>query len=141
MKQQTERKTMKQNTETIPCALCGRSLDKRADKNNKPYFVCESCGTQYFIRGTAGRERLSALLEVGEFSTSGSAKRHRLSPAEQKALLDDLDNVQSYIESFCEDDLVIPYEPFEIENAIPFPEWSAEVCTRISKAIDPFRKR
>jgi hypothetical protein len=70
MKQQTEQKTMKQQSETIPCALCGRSLDKRADKNNKPYFVCESCGTQYFIRGAAGRERLSAILEVGEFQAT-----------------------------------------------------------------------
>lgn len=65
---------MKQRSETIPCALCGRSLDKRADKNNKPYFVCESCGTQYFIRGAAGRERLSAMLEVGEFPATGNVK-------------------------------------------------------------------
>lgn len=140
MKQQTEKKTMNQPNETIPCVLCNRSLDKRADKNNKPYFVCESCGTQYFIRGAAGRERLSAMLEVGEFSANGNVKRHQLSAAEQKALLDDLDNVQSYIEGFFEDELVIPYKPYVMANAVPFREWSAEVCTRISKAIDPFRK-
>jgi|SRR5579871_196152 len=131
---------MKQQTETIPCALCGRSLDRRADKNNKPYFVCESCGTQYFIRGAAGRERLSALLECGEFSATQDAAQHRLPAAEQKALFDDLERLQGYIETFCEEDLIIPNEPYEVDNAVSFPEWSGEVCTRISSAFNPFVK-
>ena len=131
---------MKQQTETIPCALCGRSLDRRADKNNKPYFVCESCGTQYFIRGAAGRERLSALLEGGGFSATKNANRHRLSAVDQKAMFDDLEKLHGYIETFCEEDLIIPNEPYEADNAVSFPEWSGEVCTRISRAFNPFVK-
>lgn len=128
---------MKQQTEAIPCALCRRSLERRADKNNKPYFVCESCGTQYFIRGVAGRERLSALLECGEFSNANNVKQQRLSAGEQKALLNDLEKLQGYIETFCQDETVIPNEPFSVANAVSFPKWSGEICTRISRVLNP----
>jgi hypothetical protein len=131
---------MKQQTATLPCALCGRLLDKRADKNNKPYFVCEPCGTQFFIRGAAGRERLVLLLESGEFPATKNAKRSRLSADEQRALSDDLEKLQGYIETFCENEMIIPDEPFEVDNAVSLPEWSGEVCTRISRAINPFVK-
>jgi hypothetical protein len=53
---------MKEQTTTLPCSLCARLLDQRADKNGKPYFVCDPCGTQFFVRGAAGRERLADIL-------------------------------------------------------------------------------
>ena len=43
---------------SIPCFLCGRKLEKRTDKNGKPYFCCDPCGVQIFIRGKKGRELL-----------------------------------------------------------------------------------
>jgi G:T-mismatch repair DNA endonuclease (very short patch repair protein) len=46
---------------SIACRLCSRFSEQRSDKNGKPYFVCDECGTQFFIRGTLGRERLSTL--------------------------------------------------------------------------------
>lgn len=131
---------MQQQTKTLPCALCGRSLDQRADKNNKPYFVCEPCGTQFFIRGAAGRERLVLLLESGTFPATKKGKPDRLSATDRKAISDDLEKLQCYIETFCGDDLMIPDKPFDVDHAVPFPKWSGEVCTRISKAIDPFSK-
>jgi DNA-directed RNA polymerase subunit RPC12/RpoP len=43
----------------LPCLLCGRKLEKRTSKKNgKPYFVCDSCGIQLFIRKKQGIELL-----------------------------------------------------------------------------------
>ncbi len=46
----------------LPCFLCGASLDKRTDKNRKPYFVCNPCGTQLFVRRQHGIKLLEKLL-------------------------------------------------------------------------------
>jgi hypothetical protein len=37
-------------------------LSQRQDKNRKPYFICDSCGIQIFIRGRQGIENLSQLI-------------------------------------------------------------------------------
>ncbi len=50
------------NVETLGCLLCSSVLDKRIDKNGKPYFICNSCGTQFFVRGQEGISRLEALM-------------------------------------------------------------------------------
>jgi len=46
----------------IPCFLCGKQLKRRIDKNRKPYFICDPCGTQIFIRRPQGIENLSELI-------------------------------------------------------------------------------
>ena len=46
----------------VPCLLCGAKLEKRTDKNRKPYFVCNPCGIQFFIRRQHGIELLEDLL-------------------------------------------------------------------------------
>jgi DNA-directed RNA polymerase subunit RPC12/RpoP len=48
--------------QSLPCFLCGRKLEKRVSKNDKPYFVCDSCGIQLFIRRKQGIEKLSKLM-------------------------------------------------------------------------------
>jgi chaperonin cofactor prefoldin len=50
----------------LPCLLCGKQLQKRADKHNKPYFVCDACGIQFFVRGKQGIERLDKLTNALE---------------------------------------------------------------------------
>ena len=50
----------------LPCLLCGNRLQKRTDKHDKPYFVCDPCGIQLFIRRRQGIERLNDLLHVAE---------------------------------------------------------------------------
>lgn len=45
----------------LPCFLCGKWLRQRTDKNKKPYFVCDPCGTQIFIRRKQGIENLQEL--------------------------------------------------------------------------------
>jgi DNA-directed RNA polymerase subunit RPC12/RpoP len=46
----------------IPCFLCSQELRQRKDKNDKPYFVCDSCGMQIFVRGRQGIENLAQLI-------------------------------------------------------------------------------
>ncbi len=123
-------------TRTLPCALCARLLEQRADKNSKPYFVCEPCGTQFFIRGAAGREHLEELLRapkpVSAYGVGSNATDH----IAQAALRNDLMQMQSYIETFCAEQTVIPLKPFTPENAVSFPEWSGQLCDRISRALN-----
>src|SRR5262249_4243450 len=45
----------------LKCFLCNAILDQRTDKNGKPYFVCDECGTQYFVRKPSGIERLNGI--------------------------------------------------------------------------------
>ena len=45
----------------LPCFLCGKELGQRTAKNGKPYFVCDPCGTQFFIRRKQGIEKLEHL--------------------------------------------------------------------------------
>ena len=46
----------------IPCFLCSQELGKRSDKNHKPYFICDPCGVQIFVRGRQGIKNLDQLL-------------------------------------------------------------------------------
>jgi hypothetical protein len=50
----------------LPCFLCGDKLEKRSDKHSKPYFVCNGCGIQLFVRKKHGIERLDKLLDATE---------------------------------------------------------------------------
>jgi len=47
----------------IPCLLCSQELVQRKDKNQKPYFICNPCGVQIFVRGHQGIENLAQLVE------------------------------------------------------------------------------
>ena len=53
------------STQFLPCLLCGNKL-QRTDKHNKPYFVCDPCGIQFFVRRKQGIERLNNLLRASE---------------------------------------------------------------------------
>jgi ribonuclease HI/DNA-directed RNA polymerase subunit RPC12/RpoP len=55
----------------LPCFLCGRMLEKRTSKALKPYFVCDVCGMQIFIRRK--REWNSS---KRHFKTSRNQKSH-----------------------------------------------------------------
>jgi DNA-directed RNA polymerase subunit RPC12/RpoP len=46
----------------LPCLLCGKQLDRRIDRNRKPYFHCDPCGIQLFIRRRQGIDNLNALM-------------------------------------------------------------------------------
>jgi len=48
---------------TVPCWLCLEPLEIKTTKNAKKYTVCESCGSQCFVRRMAGMKRLDRLVE------------------------------------------------------------------------------
>ncbi len=48
----------------IFCFLCSQELRLRRDKHKKPYFVCDPCGVQIFVRGRQGIENLAELIKV-----------------------------------------------------------------------------
>lgn len=47
---------------TIPCFLCGKPSKVKKTKTNKPYFICDDCGLQSFIRYKAGIRKFRRLL-------------------------------------------------------------------------------
>lgn len=48
-----------------PCFLCREDVEVKKTKKDKPYFVCNPCGMQVFIRGRAGIERMEELAKSG----------------------------------------------------------------------------
>jgi hypothetical protein len=54
------------STQFLPCLLCGDKLQKRIDKHNKPYFVCDPCGIQLFVRRQQGITRLNEFMRASQ---------------------------------------------------------------------------
>lgn len=48
----------------IPCFLCGKPIRVKLTKNDKPYFICEPCGLQVFVRCKPGIRILKRLLKT-----------------------------------------------------------------------------
>jgi hypothetical protein len=48
----------------LPCFLCGNGLDQRQTKKQKPYFNCNPCGMQLFVRRAQGAENLERLIKT-----------------------------------------------------------------------------
>jgi hypothetical protein len=49
----------------FPCQLCGAGIPILPSKVNKPYFTCNSCGVQTFVRGKVGIARLISMANAG----------------------------------------------------------------------------
>jgi len=49
---------------TIPCLLCGKPISVKLTKKDKPYFVCDPCGLQVFVRCKPGILILTRLLRT-----------------------------------------------------------------------------
>jgi hypothetical protein len=49
----------------FPCPMCGVGLPILISKTKKPYFICNSCGIQLFVRGKVGISRLRKLARDG----------------------------------------------------------------------------
>jgi hypothetical protein len=76
--------------------LCGKALGKRIDKNGKPYFVCDPCGIQMFVRRQQGVEKLNILLRAVERNLIPFQQHaHRL--FEIRALLAEIDGTKREI--------------------------------------------
>jgi chaperonin cofactor prefoldin len=80
----------------LPCFLCGKQLDQRTDKNNKPYFICNPCGMQVFIRRKLGIQKLEELirnLKEGELPL----RTHTQVLYEVQAILSEMDDLKAEI--------------------------------------------
>ena len=81
----------------LPCFLCGAKLEKRTDKNHKPYFVCNPCGIQLFIRREHGIGLLDKLLR--DAAKNEIPFKHRADEVYQiQALLTEITGVKQQIE-------------------------------------------
>ncbi len=91
----------------IPCFLCGNGLEVRTSKRRKPYFICDPCGVQVFIRRESGIARLDKLLRsvsglTVDFSNAQGGVANLLGQinqlAELKAKLVEVQNRQGLME-------------------------------------------
>ncbi len=81
----------------LPCFLCGAKLEKRTDKNHKPYFVCNPCGIQLFIRREHGIGLLDKLLRASDKSELPFKQRAE-ELAKIQALLTEINGTKAQIE-------------------------------------------
>jgi predicted RNA-binding Zn-ribbon protein involved in translation (DUF1610 family) len=51
------------NKPRFPCPVCMEAREVRVTKKKKPYVVCDPCGIQLFVRGSAGIEAFTKLVE------------------------------------------------------------------------------
>lgn len=69
----------KDSEKLIPCFLCGNGAEIKTTKKNKPYFMCEPCGVQVFIRRKKGISRLNELLKsIGTNAVNYSGAKGRV---------------------------------------------------------------
>jgi hypothetical protein len=80
----------------LPCLLCGDGLKQRTDKNGKPYFVCDPCGMQMFIRRKKGHENLTLLFEALR-KTGLPIRQHAVVLYKIRAILQEIDGVECEI--------------------------------------------
>ena len=45
-----------------PCSVCGKALEIRFSRKNKPYTTCLDCGIQTFFRGKTAIQRLTEIV-------------------------------------------------------------------------------
>jgi len=84
-------------SDSLPCLLCGSKLEKRVTKNGKPYFVCDPCGIQLFVRRKAGIARLENLMRIAEKNAIPFTK-HAQKLFEVQAILNDIQGTKSQIQ-------------------------------------------
>jgi hypothetical protein len=81
----------------LPCLLCAAKLEKRTDKNRKPYFICNPCGIQLFVRRPHGIKLLDKLLS--DAARNEIPFKHCADEVYKiQALLTEIDGVKKQIE-------------------------------------------
>jgi DNA-directed RNA polymerase subunit RPC12/RpoP len=82
---------------SLSCFLCGRKLEQRLSKRHKPYFVCDPCGIQLFIRRKQGIQRLNALFKNAE-QAQLLFKQHAHNFYEIQVILKEIEDVKRKID-------------------------------------------
>jgi hypothetical protein len=81
----------------IACFLCGADIEIRRDKHKKPYFICDHCGVQAFVRKETGIVQLEKLLRSLRTQDFQFAK-HKESFLKVCAVLNEIDDLKREIE-------------------------------------------
>jgi hypothetical protein len=81
----------------LPCWLCGNDLEQRKDKHQKPYFVCNPCGMQMFVRRAQGAENLQRLIRTLQ-EREIPMRAHARNLFEISAILQELNGVERELE-------------------------------------------
>lgn len=81
----------------LPCLLCGDDLDQRTDKRKKPYFICDPCGMQMFVRRAQGAEKLERLIHTLD-GRDLPTRVHTQALLEITAILKELNGLESEID-------------------------------------------
>ena len=68
-----------ENEQFFPCQLCGEMILIKYSIKNKPYYTCNECGVQVFIRGAKG---------INKFQTLISDSKHKFKSKELINLID-----------------------------------------------------
>jgi DNA-directed RNA polymerase subunit RPC12/RpoP len=102
----------------ILCFLCVQELTQRTDKNRKPYFICDPCGVQIFIRGRQGIKNLSQLIET--LKEKDFAFRENMATLyDIQGILTEIRGIEKEIDSLSSVlDIVIPNERKERTRAL-----------------------
>ena len=77
----------------IPCFLCFNSCPIKYSKRNKPYFICDHCGIQTFIRRDKGIELFNRLIQFIQ-GNSGISTNSGLNRPESIWLINQLITLQ-----------------------------------------------
>jgi hypothetical protein len=81
---------------SLPCLLCLKKLKQRTSRRLKPYFVCNSCGVQLFIRREQGIEKLKELTDSMKMRELPTLK-HAGALFEIQSLLAEIDGIKEEI--------------------------------------------
>ncbi len=71
----------------FPCPVCTDPREVRVTKKDKPYFICDPCGVQVFIRGPAGIEEFNRLAD----------------DANRNGLIDRMQEIEDFYHLTCQD--------------------------------------
>ncbi|MDD5261329.1 MAG: hypothetical protein PHD76_05710 [Methylacidiphilales bacterium] len=88
----------------IPCFLCNDLVEIRMDKRAKPYFICDACGVQTFVRRKSGISKLEILIKDIQSDISSALKVSALTIQllELKKRLQEVENSRGILGLFTE---------------------------------------
>jgi hypothetical protein len=96
------------------------------------------------VRGVVGRRLLDDVAQGIPFEST-TRQDAPITRIEESSAKIDLEHLKSYIEIFCEDEIIIRDRTRPRESQILFTQWANEVCQRIgglvSKAANSDKKR
>lgn len=101
--------------EQYPCPICGELCAIKESKKKKPYYFCDPCGVQVFIRGKSGINQLieiknnSELLDKLKYSTITDTSE--LLKLNQRIIL-----IKSEIEKLNRNEFNLPENDFETRH-------------------------